>query len=215
MLSIAVHLVVALQLTTGEKSESRSYIELEFEAQEAPEARNIPEPVRRKRSVMPEEMTDLKGAAPLPVDPVTVSPVLEPPDVAQSQLLAWVPELEADDQTAVEESAPAAAVLGDKTTVDVAAEYYRQILKRIEAEKKYPYAARKMKAEGRALVGFVIENDGTAEAVEIVESSGNRLLDKAAVAAVVAASPFPNPPDEVASAPLPLEVGVVFQLNRR
>jgi protein TonB len=73
---------------------------------------------------------------------------------------------------------------------------YKAALRRaIEANKRYPYRARRFRQEGTVVVGFTIQRDGAIKAVRILESSGNRLLDKAARATVEKVNgrfPFPE-----------------------
>lgn len=60
----------------------------------------------------------------------------------------------------------------------------------------YPDVARRMGWEGRVLVAFLILPDGTVRNVRVVRGSGFPVLDRNAVEAVRAASPFPRPPAE-------------------
>ena len=60
----------------------------------------------------------------------------------------------------------------------------------------YPEAARQMKLYGSLLVTVSIRADGSVEDIRIDRSSGNRILDAAAVRIVEMAAPYaPLPPD--------------------
>jgi protein TonB len=60
----------------------------------------------------------------------------------------------------------------------------------------YPEAARRLKLYGNLLLTVSIRADGSVEHVEINRSSGQRVLDAAAVHIVEMAAPFaPLPPD--------------------
>ncbi len=60
----------------------------------------------------------------------------------------------------------------------------------------YPEAARQQKLYGSLLLSVSIRSDGTLENVEIVRTSGSRILDAAAVKIVQMSGPFaPFPPD--------------------
>jgi protein TonB len=60
----------------------------------------------------------------------------------------------------------------------------------------YPEAARQQKLYGSLLLSVSIRSDGVLENVEVVRSSGNRILDAAAVKIVQMSGPFaPFPPD--------------------
>ncbi len=80
-----------------------------------------------------------------------------------------------------------------------------QIIRRIEAAKRYPRAARKMGLEGVARVRFKIKPGGEVETVEIEESSGSDILDKASLETVRAAAPLPYKEGW-------LKVGIVFKI---
>jgi len=59
----------------------------------------------------------------------------------------------------------------------------------------YPAEARRMRIEGAGVVSGVIESDGSISGVRVKRSSGNALLDEAAVQAVqsIACAPFKDP----------------------
>jgi len=65
------------------------------------------------------------------------------------------------------------------------------IIRKIEAAKRYPGMARKMGIEGVAVVRFKMKSEGQVQAVELVDSSGSEILDKASLETVRAAAPFP------------------------
>jgi TonB family protein len=66
-----------------------------------------------------------------------------------------------------------------------------EILRRIEAAKRYPRMARKMGVEGRAAVRFKLAPNGKVEAVELLETSGSEVLDQASLETVHRAAPLP------------------------
>ena len=67
------------------------------------------------------------------------------------------------------------------------------ILRRVEELKRYPASARLDRAEGKAVVKAVINEDGSLGEVEVVQSSGYPALDKAAVETMRQAAPFHLP----------------------
>ncbi len=79
------------------------------------------------------------------------------------------------------------------------------IMRKIEAAKRYPKIARKMGIEGTAVVRFKLKPEGKVEAVEIVESSGSEILDKASLETVLDAAPLPYKEGW-------LKVGIVFKI---
>jgi len=79
------------------------------------------------------------------------------------------------------------------------------IIRKIEAAKRYPRVARKMGIEGTATVRFKLKPGGQVEAVEIIESSGSEILDKASIETVRDAAPLPYKEGW-------LKVGIVFKI---
>ena len=60
----------------------------------------------------------------------------------------------------------------------------------------YPDTARRNGWMGKVTVSFVIAYNGYAKDIEVIQSSGVRILDKSAEEAVSSSSPFPQPPVE-------------------
>lgn len=60
----------------------------------------------------------------------------------------------------------------------------------ILAQQHYPASALSMKRHGTVQIGFVLQPDGTAHAIELLQSSGTSSLDQAALQAIKQASPF-------------------------
>jgi periplasmic protein TonB len=79
------------------------------------------------------------------------------------------------------------------------------ILRKIEAAKKYPRNAQRRGIEGKAMVRFKINPNGSVEAVEILESSGSEVLDRASLQTVRDAAPLPYKEGW-------LKVGIVFKM---
>lgn len=76
----------------------------------------------------------------------------------------------------------------------------------IDKEKKYPVLAREREIEGTVYIGFRIGPRGEPENLRIIKGSGSSILDKATLAIVKRAAPFPNLDS-------PVEVPVVFRLT--
>jgi protein TonB len=81
----------------------------------------------------------------------------------------------------------------------------QRIIRKIEAAKRYPRAARRMGVEGTAVVRFKLKPQGQVEAVEIAESSGSEILDHASLQTVRDAAPLPYKEGW-------LKVGIVFKI---
>lgn len=80
-----------------------------------------------------------------------------------------------------------------------------QIMRRIEAAKRYPRAARRMGIEGKTVVRFKLKPGGQVETVEVSESSGSDILDQASLETVREAAPLPYKEGW-------LKVGIVFKI---
>jgi len=81
-----------------------------------------------------------------------------------------------------------------------------QIKAKIEAAKRYPRIALKKKLEGRPTVLFEINPDGSIRYVQIARSSGETVLDNAALETVRRAAPLPNYPK-------PIQLAIRYELR--
>ena len=68
--------------------------------------------------------------------------------------------------------------------------YIKRIQERFETIGEYPVEAQQRGITGRALVTFVINEDGTLAAARLTESSGSRILDEEALRIVRVAAPY-------------------------
>ena len=91
--------------------------------------------------------------------------------------------------------------------------YSGQVLSRIRSAQRYPNAARRQRAQGTATVSFMISARGGASSIRLVRSSGNPLIDRAAVDTVRRASPFPPIPREAGQRSMSFSVPIRFQLR--
>lgn len=64
----------------------------------------------------------------------------------------------------------------------------------VAANMRYPGLARRMGWSGKLTVEFVVQKDGSATTIRVVNSSGVPLLDSDARDTVVRSGPFPKPP---------------------
>ena len=63
-------------------------------------------------------------------------------------------------------------------------------LRRIRERKIYPLAARRRGYEGRVVIRLRLDREGNAADIAVLESSGHRVLDRAALSLVEEALPF-------------------------
>lgn len=93
-------------------------------------------------------------------------------------------------------------------------DFLRIVSKKIERSKSYPKSAMKMELEGKVVVRFTILQNGLLnDNIQILDSSGAEVLDKAAITAVKDAAPFPVFPPELKRKSLSIELPMYFQLR--
>jgi protein TonB len=85
---------------------------------------------------------------------------------------------------------------------------WEQIRKAIQQRVAYPRLARRMRWQGKVVVGFDIGPNGGVEDIRVLRSSGHTALDKSALAAVAHAAPLP-----VLGKRLRIELPLVFVLH--
>lgn len=158
----------------------------------------VPQPVKK----VPKPVVEKK---PLPVEPTPVpkivasepqpAPLSEEPELVEPPLPTPIP---VEVSTAEREAAE--AVRYAQTVTDIRG----QVLDRLT----YPAIARRMGWYGKLVLGFVLCDDGSVENLTVLESSGHKVLDRAALQAVAANAPFSGgyPRTEV-------KLPINFQLN--
>jgi len=218
--SLGVHVFLLGHLAALYKSDATSYIELELRTEEKPpktvlappqEEKPKPPPVRpvvkkplprpAEKPIDPPIEPSVTAALPSVVEPIAMPRISEPPASVRH------PGPPAQAGPAVE-----TASTSPPSPYGAAGDYLGMVRKRIENHKRYPYAARRRQIEGRVVVRFVIEPDGSASHVTLVGKSRHRLLNEAALASIRESAPFPKPPAQLFSGPVSLEVSVVFEL---
>ena len=85
------------------------------------------------------------------------------------------------------------------------------VRRKIERAKYYPRWARQKGFEGVVLVEFVIGREGKGGDMKIVESSGYKLLDEAALTTLKRASPFSKLPEGLGER-LKIAIPIVYRL---
>lgn len=91
--------------------------------------------------------------------------------------------------------------------------YLDQLRRWINRYKKYPDDALKKKEEGTVVISFTLAHDGTVTGTWIEKSSGNPLLDAAALQMMHDASPVPAVPPKYWSRTGPITVPVDFSIG--
>jgi protein TonB len=171
-----------------------------------PRLRHTPEPVLHLQEIKGLELTRLvSGLKPIKLEPVETDRLDRPledmsmpdiPDVSGPDISDWI-----SDQY---------VVFGDYATAD---RYMEMVRLRIERHKIYPRNARVRQMEGDVTVRFIITPEGDVRAVEVVKTSGDKSLDRAAIAAVKGAAPFPRASERLFKGEIPLELILGFELK--
>jgi protein TonB len=158
------------------------------------------EALQEQRSEM---LTALKSAPAVPVQPPPVEPVERTDSPTVNELMHKATEairLEAQiarDMDAYQKR-PKRTFIGSRATEYRFARYVEDWRLKIEriGNLNYPEAARQAKLYGNLLLTVSIRADGSLEHVEVNRSSGQRILDAAAVRIVEMSAPFAAfPPD--------------------
>ena len=202
--SIGIHVVLFLYISGFYRSSALTFIELAISDFKDPVGRAIPHP--RIRNKTPEVKTVQKvnmvrqQVPQIQMDPVensfsnAVTEQISMPNIPgiASNISNWQPVGASQYMTRED--------------------YFSMLRMKIESHKKYPDTARKRQVEGKVEVGFAIDRDGSVTGVEILKSSRNPDLDRAALTAVKTAAPFPRPPTKLFSSVLKINIVIMFEL---
>jgi len=190
------------------RSNALSYIELTMQSVSKPYARSIPRPRPRPKEIKPEDVKRLKVTRRSPsFKPIKIEPVEKNlPDSLMEGI--GIPDIPDTPGLNVADWNP-----GELTdSGDPEATYLEMVRLKIERHKKYPETARARQIEGFVTVRFVITPQGDILNVEIIKSSRQKSLDKAALKAIYAAAPFPRPPRHLFKGEISLELTIAFEL---
>jgi TonB family protein len=91
-------------------------------------------------------------------------------------------------------------------------EYKRALQLAIDQMKFYPKQAKRMQVEGDVIVSFSVEQNGKIKGATILHTSGKKILDSAALAAVQKLKNFTPLPNSIGNAPLQFEVTLNYSL---
>jgi periplasmic protein TonB len=93
------------------------------------------------------------------------------------------------------------------------ADYFAELKRRIEDKWVYPEEAARKGQSGRGELRFVLRKDGSVRTVEIVSSSGIRILDSYIQNAIRMAQPFPPIPASVGDDVIPISINFTYVLG--
>jgi len=114
------------------------------------------------------------------------------------------------DFGATEDLGLSAADFGD--TKQSFSEFLRQVREQIKEVQRFPPNVRNLDDGSTTTIRFTLLKDGTILDPKVSASSGSRVLDNAALAAVQNAEPYPPFPDGQSGNSIRLELPVVFEL---
>ena len=94
----------------------------------------------------------------------------------------------------------------------VVSTYISLIVQEIERKKFYPPLARRLGIEGKVVVRIVVDREGKLKEVSVVKSSGNKILDRAALK-LIKKCDFPPLPPEYQKEVFDVEVPIRYELK--
>jgi len=178
--------------------------EPEEEGPPPPDPETVPTPRAKP------ERTEVAAAEPPPEDPETPK---EPPRSEPAKPAAPPPSAPSAAQSAAR-SGGAGGGGASQTTGNAAASAYRaKVAAQLKRKRFYPNAARRDRLTGTATVSFTLNAGGKVTAARVVRSSGERILDEAAVEMVRRASPYPPIPAGL-GATITIQAPIGFELPR-
>lgn len=178
------------------------------EAEEMIETIDIP-PVQQAQLKPPEEiepdLTEVITATESEYEDAVVDREPEPILEEKEELPVAVPVEEQLPQVAtlIEKSSGEAQTGGDTTQRRA---YLGQLRRTLERSKVNP----RSRQAGTVLISFTVAHSGELLSRAVKKSSGSKLLDDAAMAALDRAAPFPPMPENVAQGPLEVQVPFKF-----
>jgi protein TonB len=99
---------------------------------------------------------------------------------------------------------------GHNAQTNALEDWKQKIVIQLASKKEYPTGATGGGAAKTAKIKFTFDRQGKLISRELVESTGNELLDAAALRMIERAAPFPEPPAEVKDDAFTFAVPVVF-----
>ncbi len=156
--------------------------------------------------VEPETVPESQAVAPVPPEPTPPSPV--PPNLDAERVVAdlitssyQIAALSAEIKRQLDERSrrPRRQFISAATREYKYAAYmetWRQKVERV-GNLNYPREARRKSLTGSLILDVALHPDGSLEAITVRRSSGNRILDNAAIYIVTLAAPFAPFPEEI------------------
>ena len=106
-------------------------------------------------------------------------------------------------------SAPGGKIPGNRNWED---SVRLDLMNWLERHKRYPIAARRKGVQGTVMVRFVVSSDGVLLEKELLQSSGSRHLDSAAMKLLSRAAPYPKLPSQLLADALEVRLPIDYRL---
>jgi len=103
--------------------------------------------------------------------------------------------------------------LEDKEVKKIFFAYYDLIRERLKQNTIYPMKAKLKGKEGLTYLSFVLLRDGSVSEIVVLNSSGELMLDQAAMNSIRNSSPFPPFPKNLVEKEIKLNVPISFELE--
>ncbi len=111
------------------------------------------------------------------------------------------------------QTSPQPVVISEQAKTNALNRYISGVKIKAEGAKTYPIAARMRNVEGTAVLQIGVVRSGALASAHIVQSSGSKTLDTAAIKAVRAAAPFGSFPKELQQDKIQVQLPFRFNLN--
>jgi len=160
------------------------------------------ETVRTQRPPLPTRVPK-PVAAPFAVEVAPEAPKVRKSEVAEDSQASSAPP---PRPTAAETAPPSGQV---RST------WEGRVVARLESVRQYPRSARSRRVEGVTYVRFVMDRSGRVLSSRVNQTSGQAVLDRAALDTVMRAQPLPSPPNEVRGERLELVVPIEFFIRAK
>jgi periplasmic protein TonB len=216
--SAAVHALLLVEMSGLYASKDITPIEISLDAPQQPSARNIPVPPQRPKTPPPTDPQEIKAPKVVAMTPPprpSAAPTLDPTPSPVSEAISVPdrPPIEKPGVVAWAAPGPVGTGTAGVSPYGTREDYYGMVRLQIEKKKRYPSVAVKRQIEGRVRLRFVLDQNGMAHNISIVEKSRHEILDQAALEAVKAASPFPTPPARLFDGQVLLDIVIAFELT--
>lgn len=106
-----------------------------------------------------------------------------------------------------------AAALTTPVTADEISDWRKKVIKKIVKKHIYPRSAISREIEGKARVRVTLDRSGAITNYEVVEPSGQAILDKAIPKMIKKMDPLPTPPDSLPDANLTFVIPITWRLQ--